>query len=115
MMAPRVASPKTGKRAPPKSPELEAIICVFCAISATSRDLMASTAGEDTVNRESTRCEVRYTAFDVDTGLRFGRIRLLTNLADSRGEGRSDGDDQSEDEKSANHGDLFQSNKLSEL
>ena len=49
MMAPRVTSPNTGKRAPPKSPELEAIICVFCARSAKSMDLMALAAGEDTV------------------------------------------------------------------
>jgi len=32
MMAPRIPSPNTGKRAPPKSPELVATICEVCAI-----------------------------------------------------------------------------------
>jgi hypothetical protein len=48
MMAPRVARPKTGKRAPPKSPALDAINCVLCAMvevamSATlSKDILGA-------------------------------------------------------------------------
>lgn len=42
MTAPRAASPKTGKRAPPKSPALEATICEDCAILLVAISAMAS-------------------------------------------------------------------------